>query len=371
MRAPVSSPSQGHNLTELRPAFDPVRLSDALSRIQAWESPWSRDNSPPWGIHEADPPPYDRLFGPVYPRGGVAALVFHRGECMATLGDIHRADLTFSVAKTYLALLAGIAQSRGLLPDVHEPVALRCPGIGFEGERLARITWHHLLQQTSEWEGTCLGIPDQVDRYRCLSYQPGQPQGRKGDARPLNEPGSYYEYNDIRINQLSLALLHLFKQPLPEVFKQAVMEPCGCKDEFRWDGYEQGMTEVDGKPMMSVPGGSHWGGGVSISAMDQARIALMMINSGRSDDGVAILPSDWLRAMQTACPVAPFYGYLVWLNQQGDLFSHAPRTSWFALGAGSSLVWMDEALQMVVVLRWIDAAKTNDCIGAVMSAIFA
>jgi len=360
---------QKQGLANMQRHFDQARLAQALQSIAAWESPWSRDNRPPWGIHEADPPPYNRLFGPVHPRGGVSAVIIHHGECVAKLGEVRRADLTFSVAKTYLALLAGLAHRRGLLPDVHEPVVLRCPGIGFEGDRHARITWHHLMQQTSEWEGSCLGIPDQVDRYRWLSYQPGEPKGRKGDPRPLGEPGSYYEYNDIRINQLSLALLHLFKQPLPEVFSKAIMEPCGCEDDFRWEGYEQGMAEVGGRLMMSVPGGSHWGGGVSISALDQAHIASMLVRGGRSPSGEAVLSADWIDAMQIPCAVAPFYGYLVWLNQEGNLFPSAPHSSWFALGAGSSLTWIDQALQLVVVLRWIDAAKTNDCIDAIMRAL--
>ncbi|NDH36280.1 MAG: serine hydrolase, partial [Betaproteobacteria bacterium] len=217
-------------------------LAEALQAIAGYETAWSRDNTPPWGIHEADPPPYNRLYGPVYPRGGLCALVFQHGECLAHLGDVHRSDLTFSVAKTYLALLAGVAHDQGLLPDVHEAVFKRCPGIGFDTGRLQRISWEHLLQQTSEWEGTCLGIPEQVDRYRWLSYQPGEPTGRKGDLRPLQEPGSYFEYNDVRINQLSLALLHLFKRPLPEVFEEAILKACDCSDPFRWDGYAQGLT---------------------------------------------------------------------------------------------------------------------------------
>jgi CubicO group peptidase (beta-lactamase class C family) len=296
-------------------------------------------------------------------------MVFHQGQCLAELGDPHRADLTFSVAKTYLALLAGVAHDRGLLPDVREPVCRRCPGIGFDEPRLQRISWEHLLQQTSEWEGTCLGIPEQVDRYRWLSYQPGSPSGRKGDARPLGEPGSYYEYNDVRINQLSLALLHLFKRPLPELFHEAILHPCECSDPFRWDGYQQGLTLVNGKTMLSVPGGSHWGGGVSISAMDQARIGLMMMQQGESLSGVRVISRHWIEAMQKPCAVAPFYGYLVWLNRHGSLFSSAPSSSWFALGAGSSVTWIDSSLQLVVIMRWIDAARTNDCIGMIMSAM--
>ena len=343
-------------------------MQAAIDFINRCESLWSRDTSPPWGIHADDPVPFNRLYGPVHARGGVAGVVFHRGDLVARWGDVQRSDLTFSVAKTYLALLAGLAYDDGLLVDVHEPVVQRCPGIGFEGERHSRISWHHLLQQTSEWEGSCLGIPEQVDRYRWLKYQPGQADGRKGDARPLGEPGSRFEYNDVRINQLSLALLHLWQRPLPDVFMERILRPLGCTDPFLWQGYEQGWTHVNGQRMMSVPGGSHWGGGVSISAMDQARIGLMLMHRGQVD-GRQILSAQWIDRMQQPCELAPYYGYLVWLNRAGQLFPAAPRSSWFAIGAGSSLTWVDSDLQLVCVLRWIDAEKTNECIAQVMAAI--
>jgi len=343
-------------------------LQEAIQFIEKCETPWSRDASPPWGIHEVDPPPYNRLYGPVHGRGPVSGVIFHKHVMLAEWGEPHKADLTFSVAKTYLALLAGIAFDQGLLPDVHESVLQKCPGIGFEGERLNRITWHHLLQQTSEWEGTCLGIPEQVDRYRWLTYQPGKADGIKGDARPLGEPGSRFEYNDVRINQLSLALLHLFKRPLPEVFEEFFRKPLGCTGEFQWVGYEQGWTDVNGQRMMSVPGGSHWGGGVSISARDQALIGMMLMGNGNFK-GQQILSAKWLDMMQQSCDVASYYGYLIWLNKDGALFKDAPRSSWFALGAGSSVTWVDPKLELVCSMRWIDAPKTNDCIAHIMRAL--
>ncbi len=345
-----------------------LSLQAAVSFIQNCETPWSRDTSPPWGIHEADPVPYNRLYGPVHGRGPVSGVIFHKHVLMAEWGESHKADLTFSVAKTYLALLAGLAFDQGLLPDVHEPVIRKCPGIGFEGGRLSQITWHHLLQQTSEWEGTCLGIPEQVDRYRFLTYQPGMADGIKGDARPLGQPGSRFEYNDVRINQLSLALLHLFKRPLPEVFEEYFRKPLGCQDSFQWVGYEQGWSDVNGQRMMSVPGGSHWGGGVSISTTDQALIGLMLMSNGHYK-GQQILSEKWLAMMQRPCDVAPYYGYLIWLNNDGALFKDAPRSSWFAIGAGSSITWVDPKLELVCVMRWIDAAKTNDCIAHVMQSL--
>ena len=208
------------------------RFRDAIDFAVAHEVGWPRDpfDAPlRWGVHHDDPPPYNCLRGPVHPRGGVSGLVLQHGRVATAWGEPERADLTFSVAKTYLAMLAGVAHGQGLLPDVDEPVVARLPGIGFDSPHNRAITWRHLLEQTSEWEGSCFGIPDTVDRNRVVAHDPKPPRGRKGDARPLQPPGSYWEYNDVRINQLSLALLHLFSRPLPEVLDEALMQPLECK----------------------------------------------------------------------------------------------------------------------------------------------
>ena len=55
--------------------------------------------------------------------------------------------------------------------------------------------------------------------------------------------------------------------------------------------------------------------------------------------------------------------------QDGALFKDAPRSSWFALGAGSSVTWVDPKLELVCIMRWIDAPKTNDCIAHIMRAL--
>ena len=97
------------------------------------------------------------------------------------------------------------------------------------------------------------------DRYRTLQFQGSAAKGRKSDPRPLQTPGGYWEYNDVRINQLSLALLHLFGRPLPEVFRENIMLPIGAGDQWRWVGYVNSWVEIKGRRVQSVPGGSHWG----------------------------------------------------------------------------------------------------------------
>ena len=352
-------------------------LKDAIEWAEAHEVPWPRDpHADParWGVHHDDPPPWNRLRGPVHARGPVSGVVLQHAREVAAWGEPDRADLTFSVAKTYLALLAGVAHGRGLLPDVDEPVITRVRGIGFESPHNRSITWAQLLEQTSEWEGTCLGVPDTVDRYRHVSHDPRPAAGRKGDARPLQTPGTYWEYNDVRINQLSLALLHLFGAPLPDVLGDTLMRPIGASDNWRWVGYDDAWVDLPQpggagtQRVQSVPGGTHWGGGVSISARDQARIGQLLLHGGRCA-GAQLIPAAWVERMRQPCAIAPFYGWLTWLNRDGRTFPGASADSSFMVGAGGHYVWVEPRHHAVVVVRWLDPEHAPAFIGQVAAAL--
>jgi CubicO group peptidase (beta-lactamase class C family) len=345
-----------------------AKLQQAIQFAIDHETEWPRDNDDGWGIHHLDPPPWNRLLRPVHPRGPVSGTIIVDGKTIASWGEPERPDLTFSIAKTYLALLAGIAFDQGLLPEVDEPVGARIHGVGFDGGANARITWAHLLQQTSEWEGECFGLPDQVDRYRTLQFQGITAAGKKGDPRPLQAPGTFWEYNDVRINQLSFALLHLLRRPLPEVFREQIMQPIGAGENWQWVGYDNAWIELDGKRMQSVPGGTHWGGGVSISSADQARVGELLLNDGQANNR-QVISSEWIKRMRTPCAIAPFYGYLVWLNTDRRVFPSVPASSYFAIGAGSSFMWIEPQIRMVLVVRWINAAKADEFFGRVLRAI--
>ncbi|MFM1991944.1 MAG: hypothetical protein RJA99_4901 [Pseudomonadota bacterium] len=355
-------------------------LDDAIRWAVSHEIPWARDPATDpanWGIHLQDPRPWNVLRGPVHARGPASGVVVHRGVELAAWGEPDRADLTFSVAKTYLALLAGVAHGRGLLPDPDEPVGARVRGIGFESPHNAAVTWTMLLQQTSEWEGSVFGVPDTVDRYRVVAHAGRPAEGRKGDARPLCAPGTFWEYNDVRINQLSLALMHLFRRPLPEVFDEAILSPLGATSDWRWVGYDDAWVELPdpaGGPgstrrVQSVPGGTHWGGGVSISARDQARIGALMLTRGRHGDD-ALVPPSWIDRLREPCRIAPWYGMLVWLNGPSRrIFPSAGPESVFMIGAGGHLTWVDPDRDLVVVSRWVAPEHTDGLVARVLAAL--
>ena len=224
----------------------------------------------------------------------------------------------------------------------------------------------HLLTQTSEWEGTLWDKPDLVDRNRQVG--PGTDNSRKGEHRDLQPPGAYWEYNDVRVNLLALSLLHVFRQPLPEVLKERVMDPIGASDTWRWLGYRNAFVEIDGRTMQSVPGGTHWGGGIQISTLDHARFALLVHRDGVWD-GTKLLPDRWCAALREPCAINPGYGYLWWLNTGRREWPGAPASAYAAIGAGSNLILIDPEHDLILVARWIEQGAVGELVGRVVGAL--
>jgi CubicO group peptidase (beta-lactamase class C family) len=193
--------------------------------------------------------PFGYPVGPMKERGSATGLIIYKGYVVGQWGDPARVDLTFSVAKSFLSTTAGLAVEAGLIRSEKDLVyPYMAPIYPYDPLRLAinkadhlnqedvfdlfgtphnkKITWDHLLRQTSDWEGTLWGKPDWGDR-----PSEGVKQKR---AREQREPGSSYEYNDTRVNVLALALLNVWRKPLPQVLKEKIMDPIGASPTWRW-----------------------------------------------------------------------------------------------------------------------------------------
>jgi len=340
-------------------------LKAAVDFAAANETPWPRDIRAHLDSGFFEPAPDNEVIGPTAPRGGPNGVIYWHGKRVAEWGDPSRGDMTFSVAKSYLAILAGLAWRDGLLKDLDGKVSASVKHEAFAGERNGAVTWRHLLTNTSEWEGTLFGKSDLIDRGRSLGVEG---QGEKRSTRPLAAPGDYWEYNDVRVNALSLALLHLFGRPLPEVFAERIMDPIGATREWSWRGYSTSQVEVGGRMIESVSGGGHWGGGLIISAEDQVRVGLLVAADGQSQ-GREIIPREWLDLCRTPCALNPHYGFLFWLNTGRTKWPSASEGAVCFSGAGGNTTWMEPADGIVAVSRWLDGAKLDEFMRMVRAAL--
>jgi CubicO group peptidase (beta-lactamase class C family) len=348
--------------------FDPIALATALQFATDAETAWPRDlgtglNADP---NSNEPPPWNEVLGPTQDRTGPNGVIIRDGRLVATYGDPSVVDMTFSVAKSYLAVLTGIAVRKGLIPDIDEPVREHAPAPDLNTDQNRTITWRHFLNQTSEWEGTLWSKPDLIDRNRQVGQNADN--SRKGQHRDLGAPGSLYEYNDVRVNRLSLALMQVFGRELPDVLREEIMAPIGASSNWHWHGYRNSTATINGAQLTSVPGGSHWGGGVFMNSEDHARFGLLIARDGIWN-GKALLPAGWVDELVRPSQCKADYGALWWLNTEREHYPSAPQSSFFAVGAGSNIIWIDRTMDLVMVMRWIDGGSVDKLIGQVMGAM--
>ena len=281
--------------------------------------------------------------GPLRDAAGTSGVVVHRGVLVAQWGDPAAVEMSFSATKTYLSVVAGLAFDRGLIVDLDEPVGGLLDVEGFEGSADARVTWAHLLYQTSQWAGTLWGKPWWSD-----------PQGEQRRDAKLRPPGTEFAYNDVRVNLLALALTRLWRRSLADVLRVELMDVIGASDSWQWHGYDNSTVEIDGRPVEVVSGGAHWGGGLWMSALDHARLGYVYLRRGRWQ-GRQVVSERWVEMSVTPAPTNPDYGMLWWLNARRRVFPEAPTTGFCARGnLGRQLVWVDPARDVVVVSRWSD-----------------
>lgn len=324
--------------------------------------------------------PHGEPVGPFTVRAPQTGLIVHKGYIIAEWGDPSKVDMTFSVSKSFLSTTVGLAYDRGLIGSVDEPVRPyiapivladgdgepgdengRRPKLLFESEHNRTITWDDLLRQTSDWEGTLWGKPEWADR-------PDQDRSTWG-TRPRIEPGTVFEYNDTRVNLLALAATSVWRRPLPAVLREYVMDPIGASPTWRWHGYDNSWITLDGRQVQAVSGGGHWGGGMFISAYDQARFGLLTLHEGVWN-GERLISEQWIGKSTTPGVANDTYGYMnFYLNTGHQRYAEAPEHTWTHSGAGSNLIYVDPANELVIVARWIQGGRFDDVVYLVLDAM--
>lgn len=297
-----------------------------------------------------------QILGPMKDRGKAAGLVIRKGYIVASWGDIERVDMTFSVTKSYLSTIAGLAVDQGLIRSTNDRVNKYVWDGSFESPHNSKITWEHLLNQSSDWSGELFGQQDWADR------PPREGTIDDWKNRKLHEPGTFYNYNDIRVNLLAYSLLQVWRKPLPQVLKEQIQDPIGASTTWRWYGYSNSWVTMDGFQVQSVSGGGHFGGGMFIHALDQARYGLLFLRKGKWKNK-QLLSENWIRQALAPSPANKAYGYLWWNNSDQSL-KGAPAELYYAAGYGGNYIIIDYKNELVVVTRW-----ANQQIGEIMKLI--
>jgi CubicO group peptidase (beta-lactamase class C family) len=321
--------------------------------------------------------PFGEAIGPFADRGDPTGIIIHRGYIVAEWGEPLRVDMVHSVSKSFLSTVIGVAVDKEVIEFTHlvstsvwavqlyDSARSRDSShvfiYPFKGDHNEKIRWEEMLRQTSDWEGTLWGKPDWADR--------PDKDSTKWHNRKRNEPGTVWEYNDVRVNALALATTVAWRKPLPEVLKKYIMDPIGASDTWQWNGYKNSWIELDGKPIHVVSGGGHWGGGMFMNTYDMARFGLLTLNRGNWN-GKQLVSKHWINQSLVPTEVHPGYGFMnYFLNTDKKYLPGAPETSFAHVGNGANIIYVDTRHELVMVLRWIESNAVDGMVKRVLEGM--
>jgi len=226
---------------------------------------------------------------------------------------------SFSVAKSFVSALVGIAIDEGKIAGVREPITVYLPELLERDPRFSRITIRDLLRMSSGIR--YVEFPflwgDDAKTY----YYPDIRTLALGHTRVEGQPGAAFLYNNYHPPLLGLILERATGVPVAEYLQEKIWKPIGMEYPGSWtlDSTATGFPKMES--------------GINARAVDFARFGRLYLNGG-AWEGRRIVSAAWVAdstGMETApdrgsyypdqldLPSAELrYGYMWWVICRGE-----------------------------------------------------
>ncbi|MEM1434581.1 MAG: serine hydrolase [Pseudomonadota bacterium] len=254
--------------------------------------------------------------------------------------------ISFSVAKSIVAMLIGAAIEDGYIDSIDDPVVAYLPRLrnsAYEG-----ATIRHLLQMASgvTWNEDYADPESDVasaDYATLALYEHLRNKPR------LAPPGARFNYNTAETNLAGTLLRSAIGNNLSVYLEQKIWQPFGMEADAYWN-----LTE---------PGGGEFGGCcINATLRDYARLGLFALADGRLADGTRVLPEGYMQASVAPSPAYAGYGYFWWLSD-GPAFS--------AQGIFGQMIYVNPETNLVVAVHSAWPAADEPSAWARLERLFA
>lgn len=209
--------------------------------------------------------------------------------------------VSFSVAKSVVAMLIGAAIQDGYIESVDEMVADYLPRLA--GSPYAETTIRNLLQMASgvEWNED---YSDPESDVASASWETIKLYDYLADKVRVAPPGEKFNYNTAETNLAGTLLRAAIGNNLSTYLQDKIWGPFGMEADAFWQ-----LTE---------PAGGEFGGCcINATLRDYGRIGLFALADGVLPDGRRVLPEGWMAQSTTPSKAYAGYGYFWWLNPDG------------------------------------------------------
>ena len=250
--------------------------------------------------------------------------------------------LTFSVAKSYVSTLIGLALADGHIKSLDDKVTDYLPemkGSGYDGPTIrdllqmrSGVDWLEVYEFGSDTQLTTVHDNSLVGyKYRWCDYAAKESKpGANAAERPFN-------YATLDTSVLGCILEKAVGKTGAEYMSEKLWKPAGMANDAYWI--------MDGPPSV---GREFFGAGLAATARDHARFGLMFLNQGKSN-GNQVVSADWVKEATVPSegnePAGPEeklgYQYQWWTFPESDAYS--------ALGLFHQYIYVDPTNNLVIM----------------------
>lgn len=254
--------------------------------------------------------------------------------------------ISFSVAKSVVAMLIGAAIQDGYIDGVDERVTAYLPRLA--GSAYDQATIRDLLQMASgvAWNED---YADPQSDVASATYDTLSLYDYLYDKPRVAVPGERFNYNTAETNLAGTLLRAAVGNNLSTYLSEKIWQPFGMASDAYWQ-----LTE---------PGGGEFGGCcISATLRDYGRLGLFALNDGRLADGSRVLPEGWMAESTSPSPGYDGYGYFWWLHEGG---------AYEAMGIFGQSIYVDPAHGVVIAQHSARSQADREADWAMQAAAYA
>lgn len=271
----------------------------------------------------------------------------------------------YSISKSILSLLFGIAQQEGYIEDLEGSILSYFPNHQVKNEDLQKITVKNLLTMTTPYKA---GFPP----FTYLRYFMSHDWTKFTLKRLAEKPIGQFNYTPLVGPDILSAILAQSTGQSPLEFAQKkLFAPLGIHVEkaiYLKTAKEQVIfnksTTTSGW-VVDATGLNAGGWGLTLATDDLLKIGQLILNKGKWH-GVPLIPEEWLNEMQQPhsywAKEQLDYGYLWWIIDKSK-----PIIA--AMGDGGNVLYIDQEQEVVIAITALFKENVTDRLSFIQQTI--